>query len=142
MIRIGILGAARLAPRGIITPANETLGAEVVAIAARNEVRARQWLRIVFKDASVGLINGLAVAATTSLGVFLWSGSPGLCMVIGLAMIMSMALAGLVGASIPLALTAVGQDPAQASSILLTTVTDVFGFFSFLGLATLFVSLL
>ena len=63
-------------------------------------------------------------------------------MVIGLAMIMSMALAGLVGASIPLALTAVGQDPAQASSILLTTVTDVFGFFSFLGLATLFVSLL
>jgi magnesium transporter len=74
--------------------------------------------------------------------VFLWSHSAGLSLVIGAAMILSMALAGLSGAAIPLLLTRLGQDPAQSASIILTTVTDVVGFFSFLGLATLFSSLL
>ncbi len=57
-------------------------------------------------------------------------------------MVLSMAIAGMSGAAIPLILTALRQDPAQSSSIILTTVTDVVGFFSFLGLATLFASLL
>jgi magnesium transporter len=63
-------------------------------------------------------------------------------MVIGLAMVMAMAIAGVAGAIVPLLLSAVGQDPAQSSSIILTTVTDIFGFFSFLGLATVFASML
>ena len=63
-------------------------------------------------------------------------------MVIGLAMVISMAIAGVTGALIPMILTAVGQDPAQSSSIILTTVTDIAGFFSFLGLATLFSAML
>ena len=78
----------------------------------------------------------------TRLGVYVWSGSIGLCMVIGLAMVVSMAIAGVAGAIVPLLLSAVGQDPAQSSSIILTTVTDIFGFFSFLGLATVFASML
>jgi magnesium transporter len=66
----------------------------------------------------------------------------GLTFIIGLSMITSMVIAGLSGAIIPIALKAMKQDPAQSSSIVLTTVTDVVGFFSFLGLATLFSSLL
>lgn len=121
-------------------------GMQALAVTLRGlalrEVRARQWWRVVLKEASVGLINGAAIAATTSVGVYIWSGSAGLSFVIGIAMILSMLIASLVGAAIPLSLAAIGQDPAQASSILLTTVTDVLGFFSFLGLATLFSGLL
>jgi magnesium transporter len=70
------------------------------------------------------------------LGVFVWSGSAGLVAVIVMAMIISMVAAALSGAAIPMLLTALKRDPAVASSIILTTVTDVVGFFSFLGLAT------
>lgn len=69
-------------------------------------------------------------------GVYVWSHSVGLTLVIGVSMIVSMVLAGLAGALVPVVLTRVGQDPATASSIILTTVTDVAGFFSFLGTAT------
>ena len=74
------------------------------------------------------------------VGVFLWSGSFALCLVTGLAMVMSMTIAGVAGAGVPMLLSASGQDPAQSSSIVLTTVTDVMGFLSFLGLAALFSS--
>jgi magnesium transporter len=78
----------------------------------------------------------------TGIGVLFWSHSPGLSLIIAIAMVLSMALAGLAGAAIPLLLTRMHQDPAQSASIILTTVTDVVGFFSFLGLATLFSNLL
>ena len=90
------------------------------------------------KEAGVGVLNGLAVSGTTMVGVYLWSQSFGLTLVIGTAMILAMVTAGLAGASIPLLMKKFGQDPAQSSSIVLTTVTDVSGFLSFLGLATLF----
>lgn len=121
-------------------------GAQALAVTMRGlalrEVRPRHWVRIAFKEGRVAAINGIAVAITTSAGVWLWSQSPGLAMVIGLAMVMSMLAAGLSGAIIPIGLTVSGQDPAQASSIILTTVTDIVGFLSFLGLASLFASLL
>jgi magnesium transporter len=91
----------------------------------------------VFKEISVGLLNGLAVAATTALGVYAWSGSTGLAAIISIAMVISMIVAGFSGALIPIALSRFGFDPAQSSTIVLTTVTDVTGFFSFLGVATL-----
>ena len=72
----------------------------------------------------------------------LWSGSYGLAMVICIAMVISMVVAGFVGVVIPIVLSALGQDPAQSSSIILTTVTDVAGFFSFLGIATVLSSML
>jgi magnesium transporter len=121
-------------------------GAQALAVTMRGlalrEIRPRHWLRIAFKEGRVAIINGVAIAMTTSAGVWLWSQSPGLAMVIGLAMVMSMAAAGLAGSIIPIGLTVSGQDPAQASSIILTTVTDVVGFLSFLGLATLFATML
>jgi len=119
-------------------------GAQSLAVTMRglalHEVGLRQWARIVMKESTVGLLNGIAVALVTMAGVYVWSGSLGLCAVIGSAMVISMAIAGIAGAGVPLVLQASGQDPAQSSSIILTTVTDVTGFFSFLGLATTFAS--
>ena len=82
-------------------------------------------------------VPGVAIALVTGVGVYVWSGSYGLCLVIVVAMVVSMVIAGVSGAAIPLALSALRQDPAQSGSIILTTVTDVMGFLSFLGLATL-----
>ena len=116
-------------------------GSQALAVTMRGlalrEVRTRHWFRIARKEVAVGFVNGVAVAVTTSLAAYLWMRSLGLSVVIGIAMILSMVIAGLAGAVIPVILKAFGQDPAQSSSIILTTVTDVVGFMSFLGLATL-----
>jgi len=121
-------------------------GAQALAVTMRGlalrEIRARHWVQVVGKEVLTGAGNGVAVAATTSLAVYLWSSSIGLALVIGTSMILSMIIAGFAGAAIPMLLTALRQDPAQSSSIILTTVTDVTGFFSFLGIATLMMSLL
>ena len=101
------------------------------------EISLRHWPKVVGKEAVTGLLNGIAVAATTALGVYLWSRSVGLLIVCALAMVIAMVVAGLAGALVPILLRRFGQDPATASSIILTTVTDVVGFFSFLGIATL-----
>lgn len=117
-------------------------GSQALAVTMRGlalrEVRISQWRRLGSKELMVGVVNGAAIALVTGLGVVVWSGSFGLGLVIAVAMVISMAMAGLAGAGIPLALKAFGQDPAQSSSIFLTTVTDIVGFISFLGLATLF----
>jgi magnesium transporter len=116
-------------------------GAQALAVTMRGlalrEIRPSQWARVVFKEINVGLWNGIAVALVTSLGVYIWSRSTGLALVIGVSMVLSMIIAGMFGAAIPIILTVLRQDPAQSSSIFLTTVTDVAGFFSFLGIATL-----
>jgi len=121
-------------------------GAQALAVTMRGlalrEIRLHHWLRIAFKEVNVAAVNGIAVALTTGAGVYVWSQSTGLAFVIMLSMIISMIAAGLSGAIIPMILTALGQDPAQSSSIILTTVTDVVGFFSFLGIATLLASML
>jgi len=121
-------------------------GAQALAVIMRGlalrEIRVRHWQRVLVKEVLAGAFNGIAIALVTALGVLAWSRSTGLALVIAIAMVISMALAGLAGAAIPLVLTRLGQDPAQSASIILTTVTDVVGFFSFLGLATLLSSLL
>ena len=121
-------------------------GAQALAVTMRGlalrEVRVRNWLRVASKEVRVAFLNGMAVAVTTAAAVYLWSRSPGLTLVIGMSMVISMVAAGLSGAAIPMILTAFRQDPAQSSSIILTTVTDVVGFFSFLGIATLLAGML
>ena len=121
-------------------------GAQALAVTMRGlamrEIRVRQWPRVVRKEASVALLNGIAVSLTTAAGVFVWSRSSGLAMVIGISMIISMVCAGIAGVLVPTALTGLGQDPAQSSSIVLTTVTDVVGFASFLGIATILAGML
>ena len=121
-------------------------GSQALAVAMRGlalrEIRTRHWFRLARKEILVGFFNGCAVALTTSLIVYFWADSFGLAVVIAVAMIVSMVIAGFSGAVIPILLQAFGQDPAQSSSIILTTVTDVVGFLSFLGLATIMVSML
>jgi magnesium transporter len=121
-------------------------GAQALAVTMRGlalrEIGLRHWLHVTFKEVQTGFINGLAVALTCGIGVYFWSGSFGLVLVIATSMVLAMIAAGFAGAVVPIALTRVGQDPAQASSIILTTVTDIAGFFSFLGIATMLTGLL
>ncbi|MGA8259940.1 MAG: magnesium transporter [Arenicellales bacterium] len=121
-------------------------GAQALAVVMRGlalrEIRGRHASRVLLKEGITGLVNGVSIALVTCAGVYLWSRSPGLCVVIGTSMIISMLLASLAGAGIPLLLNAFRQDPAQSGSIILTTITDITGFFSFLGLATLLSRLL
>ncbi len=121
-------------------------GAQALAVSMRGlalkEIYPHMWMRIIFKESSVGFWNGIAVALTTGIGVYVWSHSMGLTLVIAFSMVLSMTIASIAGAGIPILLTITGQDPAQSSSIFLTTITDVVGFFSFLGIATLFIHML
>ncbi len=116
-------------------------GAQALAVTMRGlalrEIGIGDWRHVLNKEVAVGLVDGVALAVTCGAGVYLWSTSFGLSLVIGVAMILSMLAAGLAGAVVPILLIRAGQDPATASSIILTTVTDVAGFLSFLGTATL-----
>lgn len=130
----------------VVAGQSRNAGAQALAITMRGpvlrEISLRHWPAVVGKEALTVLMNGLAVATTTGLAVYVWSHSPALVGVIMLAMVISMLVAGLAGALVPILLRRFSQDPATASSIILTTVTDVVGFFSFLGIAALFAPLL
>lgn len=121
-------------------------GSQALAVTIRGlalkEIRISQWFRVARKEIMVGFINGIAVAITTGTIVFFWSDSAGIGIVIGISMVLSMLIAGFAGAIIPIGLKAIGQDPATSSSIILTTVTDICGFLSFLGLASALSSVL
>ena len=121
-------------------------GAQALAVTMRGlalrEINLRHWRRVTLKEIQAGLLNGIAVAITCGIGVYIWSGSLGMVLVIASSMVLAMIAAGFAGAIVPISLTKLGQDPAQSSSIILTTVTDVAGFLSFLGIATLLASLL
>jgi magnesium transporter len=121
-------------------------GAQALAVTMRGlalrEITIRHWFAVMFKEVRVGFMNGLAIALTCGIGVYIWSHSLGLVAVICVSMVMAMVAAGFAGAVVPIMLVRLGQDPAQSSSIILTTVTDVAGFFSFLGIATLMLQFL
>jgi magnesium transporter len=121
-------------------------GAQALAVTLRSitlkEVRLSQWFMLIRKEATAGFLNGVAVALVTGFGVWIWSRSLGLVIVISVSMVIAMIIAGCAGAAVPIVLKSLKQDPAQSSSIILTTVTDVFGFLSFLGLATFLYDLL
>lgn len=116
-------------------------GAQALAVTMRGltlrEITVRQWRQVTLKEAGAALINGVAIAITCGAGVYVWSQSTGLALIIALAMISSMFIAAVSGALVPIMLKRLGQDPALSSSIILTTVTDIAGFMSFLGIATL-----
>ncbi|VUD62827.1 Magnesium transporter MgtE [Thalassocella blandensis] len=115
-------------------------GAQALAVTMRGltlrEITVRHWLQVLMKEAGAGVINGIAIAITCGVGVYVWSQSVGLALIIALAMVSSMTIAAVSGALVPIILKRLGQDPALSSSIILTTVTDIAGFMSFLGIAT------
>ncbi|MCP5432494.1 MAG: magnesium transporter [Alphaproteobacteria bacterium] len=114
----------------------QTLAIAVRALATRN-LTAANAARIIFRETVVGGINGIVFAVIMGLVAGLWFSSATLGVVIAVAMIVNLLVAGAAGILIPLALDRYGADPAISSSVFLTTVTDVVGFFVFLGLATL-----
>lgn len=117
---------------------SQTLAIVIRGLALR-ELLPGSVRRILWKELGAALINGVAVALVTAAAVFLWSRDRRVSAVIGLAMVINMAVAGIAGAAIPLILRRIGRDPAQSSSIFLTTVTDTVGFAAFLGLAALLI---
>jgi magnesium transporter len=94
--------------------------------------------KALLKEAAVGIGNGLALGVVAAAVAWATRGDPVLGVVLGTAMLINMFVAATAGVLVPLGLRAGGVDPALASSVFITTMTDVFGFFSFLGLATLF----
>jgi magnesium transporter len=104
---------------------------------ALGELEADAAVRAMLREVLIGLAIGLVTGLLTALGAYFWRGSVTLGLVLLLAMITNMVVAGLSGAAVPLVLRALRQDPALGSGVVVTTFTDVFGFLSFLGLATL-----
>lgn len=92
----------------------------------------------VLRELSVGFVNGMVFALTAGGISWIWFGQPEIAVIMGLAMLANLVIAGLSGTLIPLALERFGIDPAIASSVFITTVTDVIGFLTFLGLAAMF----
>ncbi|PWK60477.1 magnesium transporter [Roseicyclus mahoneyensis] len=115
----------------------QSLTVAVRAIATRDLTRANTW-RFVLREAGVGVFNGLSLALPLALVTGLVFGSVGLGVVIGAALIINLFVAAVAGTLVPLALDRLNLDPALASGVFVTTVTDVIGFFAFLGLASLF----
>jgi len=120
--------------------ATQTMTVAVRAIATRELGNANAG-RVIMRELLVGLLNGLAFAVLTGLAAYVWFKVPDLGIVIGLAMLCNLVAAALGGILIPLVLERLRADPAVSSGVFVTTVTDVVGFFSFLGIATLWFGL-
>jgi magnesium transporter len=121
-------------------------GAQSLAVVMRGivmrEIPQDKRAALIIKEGKLGAINGALIGIVTAIVAWMWHGSPYLGLVIGLGMLFNLIFAGLSGASIPLIMKKLGIDPAQSSSIILTTVTDIMGFLAFLGFAVLFQSYL
>ncbi len=114
----------------------QALTVAVRAIATRDLTGSNVW-RVIRREVLVGLANGLIFATVMGIVGFVWFSSPLLGLVIAFAMVINLVVAGLAGIGIPVVLERFGVDPALASGAFVTTVTDVVGFFAFLGLAAL-----
>jgi magnesium transporter len=113
----------------------------VVRALARHELSSANAARIILREVLVALVNGLAFAVITGVAAAAWFKVPDLGVVIGLAMVCNLLAGALGGILVPLALHRFHADPAISSGVFVTTVTDVVGFFSFLGIATLWFGL-
>ncbi len=120
--------------------ATQTMTVVVRALAIRELSSANVW-RTILREVLVGFVNGLAFAVITGVAAVAWFRVPQLGLVIGLAMLCNLVAGALGGILIPLALDRSGADPAVSSTVFVTTVTDVVGFFSFLAIATLWFGL-
>ncbi|MBM3549221.1 MAG: magnesium transporter, partial [Alphaproteobacteria bacterium] len=133
-----LVALAVLAP--IVASMGGNAGTQSLTVAVRalamREISRTNALRVIVKEGALGVINGVVFGVMVGIVAYVWFGMPMLGVVIGLALILNLLAAGLAGMTIPLVLERLGVDPAVASGVFLTTVTDVVGFFAFLGLAT------
>jgi magnesium transporter len=125
----------------IVASMGGNAGTQTMAVAVRalatKELSPANAMRIVNKELMVALINGAALAVIVGFVGIIWFGDILLAFVLAAAMIINIVMAGLSGILIPMMLDRFGIDPAVASSVFVTTITDVVGFFAFLGLASL-----
>tara|TARA_B100000686_G_scaffold354260_1_gene463550 strand:- start:2565 stop:3956 length:1392 start_codon:yes stop_codon:yes gene_type:complete len=135
-----IVALAVLMP--IVASMGGNAGMQAMTVAVRGlatkELSRANAHKIIGKEVLVGAINGASFAIITGIVTALWFQNPALGMIIATAMVLNLIVAGFSGASIPVLLDRFGMDPAVSSSVFLTTVTDVIGFFAFLGLAAMF----
>ena len=138
MVALAVLAPIVASQGGNATTQTMTVAVRALATRDLTDANAR---RVIMRELSVGVLNGIAFAVITGAAAYAWFRVPGLAIVIGLAMICNMVAAALGGILIPLGLYRLKIDPAVASSPFVTTVTDVVGFFAFLGIATLWFGL-
>lgn len=135
-----IVALAVLMP--IVAGMGGNAGTQAMTVAVRaiatNEISGANAWRVIGKETAVGLLNGMMFAVLIGIVAGIWFKDPGIGAVIAAAMNINLVVAGFFGASIPVLLDKLKIDPAVASSVFLTTMTDVIGFFAFLGLATIF----
>ncbi|WP_417682478.1 magnesium transporter [Roseibium sp.] len=129
----------------IVASMGGNAGTQTMTVAVRGiatqELSARNLLRVLNREIVVSFVNGIALAVLIGFTAYFWFSSPGLGIVIAGAIVINMLFAGLSGLLIPIALDRMNVDPAIASSVFVTTVTDVVGFFAFLGIAALWFNL-
>ena len=111
----------------------------VVRSMALGELPRRLGLRLLARELALGLVHGVALGVVVGIVAYLWKGNFTLGLVLGLAMLGNMLVAGMFGAGVPLLLRRLRMDPAVSSAVFVTTFTDVIGFVLFLGLAAIFV---
>jgi len=116
--------------------ATQTLTVAVRAIAT-HDLTSKNAARIIARETLVGLTNGVVFAVIIAIVGIIWFGDPMLGLVLGMAMVANLLVAGMSGILVPITLNKLGADPALASGTFVTTVTDIVGFFAFLGLAEL-----
>ena len=114
----------------------------IVRAIALGELVGVQAHRLLVREALLGILHGAVLGVLVAVIAILWKQNVGLGLVLGVAMFGNMIIAGTVGAAVPLFLRRIGQDPAVASAVLVTTATDVFGFLLFLGIASASISLI
>ena len=126
----------------IVASMGGNAGTQTVTVAVRaiamQEFSTQSAARFALREALVGGVNGLLFAVIAAVVSFVWFGDIMISLILGGAMVVNLIIAGITGTLVPLSLVRVGVDPAVASSVFITTITDVVGFFVFLGLAALF----
>ena len=114
----------------------------VVRSLALGEIDKSQAKKLLIKELELGLVHGLILGAISGVVAYFWIGNEFLALVVGVAMLANLVIAGISGVVLPLCLKAMKIDPALASAVVVTTVTDIVGFIIYLGLATLAISLI
>lgn len=116
-------------------------GTQTLAVVVRGlalkKIELKTAKRVIINEVFAGGINGLINGVLVAAVAILWNKNPMLGLIIGIAMVVNLVIAGFFGATIPLVMKKLGKDPASSATVFITTATDVFGFFVFLGLATL-----
>jgi magnesium transporter len=130
----------------IVAGVSGSAGTQTLTVTVRGlalgELSPGEGLRTLGREVLIGLANGIAVGGLVALIALAWHGTPMLGVVVGAATLLNMIGAAIAGALVPIALQVLDIDPALASPILVTTITDALGYFIYLGLATVTISML